>query len=73
VEDEESYNVEVTMLVSKKGKEIDRKRVDFGLLREGQVKGLADLFSMMAANIEYIKNLTPQFEKIDRSKPAYLQ
>jgi hypothetical protein len=73
VVDEESYNVEVTMQVSKQGKEIDRKRVDFGLLKEAQVKGLADLFSMMAANIEYIKNLTPQFEKIDKSKPAYLQ
>ena len=73
MEDQESYNVEVTMLVSRQGKEIDRKRVDFGMLKEDQVKGLADLFSMMAANIEYIKNLTPQFEKIDKSKPAYLQ
>lgn len=61
------------MLVSKDGKEVDRKRVDFGKIKEAQVKGLADLFSMMAANIEYLKKLTPQFEKLDKSKPAYLQ
>ena len=71
--EDESYSVEVTMRISKHGNEVDKKRVDFGLLTEAQVKGLADLFSMMAANIEYIKNLTPQFEKIDKSKPAYLQ
>ena len=34
MEDQESYSVEVTMLVSKQGKEIDRKRVDFGMLKE---------------------------------------
>ena len=67
------FGVEVTMLVSKDGKEVDRKRVDFGKIKEAQVKGLADLFSMMAANIEYLKKLTPQFEKLDKSKPAYLQ
>lgn len=67
------FSVEVTMLVSKDGKEVDRKRVDFGKIKEAQVKGLADLFSMMAANIEYLKKLTPQFEKLDKSKPAYLQ
>ncbi|HMD14991.1 MAG TPA: hypothetical protein VKI62_10220, partial [Bacteroidota bacterium] len=73
VENEESYDVEVTMRVSKQGKEVDQKHVDFGLLKKDQVKGLADLFSMMSANIEYIKNLAPQFEKIDKTKPAYLQ
>ena len=73
MENEESYDVEVTMRVSKQGKEVEQKRVDFGLLKKDQVKGMADLFSMMAANIEYIKNLTPQFEKIDKTKPTYLQ
>jgi hypothetical protein len=73
VENEDSYNVEVTMQVSKQGKETDRKKIDFGMLKEAQVKGLADLFSMMAANVEYIKNLTPQFEKMDKTKPTYLQ
>ena len=73
MENEDSYNVEVTMQVSKQGKETDRKKIDFGMLKEAQVKGLADLFSMMAANVEYIKNLTPQFEKMDKTKPTYLQ
>ncbi|MGI0091293.1 MAG: hypothetical protein ACREBS_06250 [Nitrososphaerales archaeon] len=70
---DEVYDVEVAMKVSKSGKEIETKRVNFGKLKEAQVKGLADLFSMMAANVEYIKKLTPQFEKLDKSKPAYLQ
>ncbi len=73
MQDEDSYDVSVTMQVSKNGRDVDRKKVDFGKLKEAQVKGLADFFSMMSANIEYIKSLTPQFEKIDKSKPAYLQ
>jgi hypothetical protein len=73
VQDEDSYDVVVTMEISKSGRDVDRKKVDFGKLKEAQVKGLADLFSMMSANIEYIKGLTPQFEKLDKSKPAYLQ
>jgi hypothetical protein len=71
--EDETYNVEVVMSVSKDGREVDKKRVDFGKLKEAQVKGLADLFAMMAANIEYIKALTPQFEKLDKSRPEYLQ
>lgn len=71
--EEETFEVIVTMEISKKGREVDRKKVDFGELREAQVKGLADLFSMLAANVEYLKTLTPQFERIDKSKPAYLQ
>ena len=61
------------MQISKDGREVDRKKLDFSKLKEAQVKGLADLFSMMSANIEYIKSLTPQFEKLDKSKPSYLQ
>jgi hypothetical protein len=70
---EEVYNVEVVMSISKDGKEAEVKKVDFGKLKEAQVKGLTDLFSMMAANIEYIKALTPQFEKLDKSRPEYLR
>jgi hypothetical protein len=73
VPDEDTYDVTVTMQISKGGREVDRKKLDFGKLKEAQLKGLADLFSMMSANIEYIKSLTPQFEKLDKSKPAYLQ
>ena len=72
-EDEETFSVEVVMAVSKDGKEVDKKRVDFGKLKGAQVRGLADLFAMMSANIEYIKALTPQFEKLDRTRPEYLQ
>ncbi len=61
------------MSVSKDGAEVDKKRVNFGKLKEAQVKGLADLFSMMAANIEYIKALAPQFERLDKTRPEYLQ
>lgn len=75
MKDEESqyFTVEVVMSVSRDGAEIDKKRVNFGKIKEAQVKGLADLFSMMAANIEYITALTPQFEKLDRTRPEYLQ
>lgn len=73
MQDEDSYDVIVTMQISKNGRDVDKKKVDFGKLKEEQVKGLADLFSMISANIEYIKSLTPQFEKLDKSKPAYLQ
>lgn len=71
--DNDLYDVVVTMQISKEGKDVDLKKVDFGKLKEAQVRGLADLFSMMSSNIEYIKSLTPQFEKIDKSKPSYLQ
>jgi hypothetical protein len=67
------YSVEVSMRISKEGRNIETKTIDFGKLKESQVKGLTDLFSMIAANAEYIKKLTPQFEKLDKSKPAYLQ
>jgi hypothetical protein len=72
VQNEDTYEVSVTMVVTKNGRN-DTKRIEFGKLKEDQVKGLADLFSMMSANIEYIKSLTPQFEKLDKNKPAYLQ
>jgi hypothetical protein len=69
----ELFQVVITMQISKRGREVESKRVDLGELKEDQVKGLADLFSMLAANVEYIKKLTPQFEKLGRSKPGYLQ
>ena len=69
----EIYDVEVSMKISKNGREVETKDIDFGKLKEAQVKGLTDLFSMMAQNIEYIKKLEPQFEKLDKSKPTYLQ
>ena len=67
------FDVVVTMEISKDGTNVDSRRVEFGKLKEEQVKGLADLFSMMAANIEYIKKLSPQFEKLGKSVPNYLQ
>lgn len=67
------FNVCVTMEISdENGKEVDSKKIDFGKLKLDQVRGLTDLFSMMASNIEYIKKLEPQYEKLDKSKPAYL-
>jgi hypothetical protein len=67
------YDVVVSMEISnEKGSQVDSKRIDFGKLKEDQVKGLTDIFSMMAANIEYLKKLAPQFERMDKSKPQYL-
>jgi hypothetical protein len=67
------YDVVVSMEISsEKGVPVDSKRIDFGRLNEDQVKGLTDIFSMMAANIEYLKKLAPQFERMDKSKPQYL-
>ena len=70
---EEEYDVNVTMKISKHGRDVETKTIDFGMLKESQVKGLTDLFSMMAANVEYIKKLSPQFEKLEKGKPTYLQ
>jgi len=72
-EEEETYDVVVSMEISKNGQRVDLKKADFGRMKMAQVKGLADLFVMMSANIEYIKKLTPQFEKLDKSIPNYLQ
>lgn len=69
----EIYDVVVSMKISKNGQDVENKDINFGKLKEAQVKGLTDIFSMMAANIEYIKKLSPQFEKLDKSKPTYLQ
>ncbi len=67
------YDVVVSMEISREnGDTVDSKRIDFGKLKEDQVKGLTDIFSMMAANIEYLKKLAPQFERMDKSKPQYL-
>ena len=72
--DSEVYEVVVAMKITDgSGKEVDSKTIDFGKLKKDQVKGLADLFAMMASNVEYIKKLEPQYEKLDKSKPAYLR
>ncbi len=68
-----TYQVVVSMTISSDKNEVEKKQIDFGKLNDDQVKGLADLFSMMAANVEYIKKLAPQFERIDKNKPSYLQ
>ena len=67
------FGVVVSMQITdESGKEVDSKKIDFGKLKLDQVKGLTDIFSMMASNIEYIKKLEPQYEKLDKSKPPYL-
>ena len=68
-----TYEVVVSMTISSEQHEVETKKIDFGKLNDDQVKGLAELFSMMASNIEYLKKLAPQFEKIDKSRPGYLQ
>jgi hypothetical protein len=69
----ESFAVVVTMKISdEQGNEVDSKSVDFGRLGADQLKGLADIFAMMASNVEYIRKLSPQYEKLGNSIPAYL-
>ena len=68
----EVFEVSVSMHIKKEGKEIETKNVDFGKMRDDQLKGLTELFSMIASNVEYIRNLAPQYEKIDKSKPSYV-
>ena len=73
-ESSDIFGVVVTMMITDtSGKEVDSKMIDFGKLKRDQVKGLTDLFSMMASNMEYIKKLEPQYEKLDKSKPPYLR
>ncbi|MDG6996056.1 MAG: hypothetical protein JRN52_09035 [Nitrososphaerota archaeon] len=72
-DDKELYDVKVTMQITKKGKIVEMKNMELNNLNEAYVRGLADLFSMLAANTEYLKKLTPQFEKLDKSKPSYLR
>jgi hypothetical protein len=71
---QEIFGVVVTMMITDTtGKEVESKKIDFGKLKRDQVKGLADLFSMMSSNVEYIKKLEPQYERLDKSKPPYLR
>ena len=68
------YSVIVSMKVSdEEGKEVDSKTVDFGKLQADQLKGLTDIFAMMASNVEYIRNLAPQYEKVGNTIPPYLR
>jgi hypothetical protein len=70
----ELFGVVVTMKISdESGKEIDSKAVDFGKLSSDQLRGLTDLFAMMASNVEYIRKLSPQYEKVGNSIPPYLR
>ena len=67
------FGVVVTMkITSEEGAELESKTVDFGKMREDQLKGLTDLFSMMASNVEYIRKLSPQYEKVGNTAPPYL-
>ena len=69
-----AFGVVVTMMITDDtGKDVDSKKIDFGKLKLDQVRGLTELFSMMASNIEYIKKLEPLYEKLDKNKPAYLR
>jgi len=68
----EIFEVVVAMHITKDGKDVETKKIDFGKMGADQLKGLTDLFSIMASNVEYIRKLAPQYEKLDKSKPSYL-
>jgi hypothetical protein len=68
------FGVIVSMRVSnEQGEEVESKTVDFGKLREDQLKGLIDIFAIMASNVEYIRKLAPQYEKVGKTVPPYLR
>ncbi len=70
----EVFGVIVTMKISDvDGKEVETRTVDFGKLKSDQLKGLTDLFSMMASSVEYIRKLAPQYEKLGKTVPPYLR
>ncbi len=67
------FDVVVTMSIGQEGKEVQSRRIDFGKVREDQLKALTELFGTISSNVEAIKNLAPVFEKLDKSKPSYLR
>ena len=67
------FDVVVTMSIGQEGREVEARRIDFGKVREDQLKALTDLFSTIASNVEAIRNLAPLYEKLDKSKPSYLR
>jgi hypothetical protein len=68
------FGVVVSMKITNdQGEEVDSKTIDFGKLRSDQLKGLTDVFAMMASNIEYIRKLAPQYEKVGSTVPPYLR
>jgi hypothetical protein len=69
----EIFRVKVSMIISNEREEhVDSKTVDFGSLKLDQLRGLTDLFSALASNVEYIKKLAPQYERLSNSAPPYL-
>jgi hypothetical protein len=70
----EIFRVTVSMNIKNENdKEVDSRTIDFGKMNGDQLKGLTDLFSMMASNVEYIRKLAPQYEKLGSSVPPYLR
>ena len=67
------FDVVVTMSIGQEGKEVQSQRIDFGKVREDQLKALTELFGTISSNVEAIRSLAPVFEKLDKSKPSYLR
>jgi hypothetical protein len=70
---EKVYHVTVSMIIDEEGKGvIDKKQIDFGKMDFEALKELTDMFNLMSKDIDQIKRLKPQFEKIEKTKPEYL-
>lgn len=68
------YGVTVSMIIDEEGKgEIDRKEINFGRMDSAALKELTDMFSLMSKDIDQIKRLKVQFEKLEKTKPEYLE
>ena len=66
------FGVVVTMRVTKEGKTIESRQIDFGKMDEKGYKELNGLFALMSKDIDQIKNMSSVFEKLGKSKPEYV-
>jgi hypothetical protein len=67
------YRTRVIMEVTDDRGELVKKRsIDLGKMNENTLNELNDLFSLMSKDIDQIKKLEPQFEKLAKRDPEYL-
>ncbi|MGI0079582.1 MAG: hypothetical protein ACRECH_08155 [Nitrososphaerales archaeon] len=67
------FDVVVTLSIGQNGKEVETRKIDFGKVRDDQLKALTDLFATISSNVDAIRKMAPIYEKLDKSKPSYLR
>ena len=67
------YRTKVIMeITDDKGELVRKREIDLGKMNESALNELNDLFSLMSKDIDQIKKLEPQFEKLAKREPEYL-